>query len=448
MKSSSLRQLPIILLATFAMFCSANLCAQDSQPLQNWAQWRGPLGTGVSPDATPPTQWSETKNIKWKTRIEGIGHSSPIVWQSYLFVTTAIPVGDTFDDPFKNQKRPGAHDNLPVTREHQFAVIAIDRDSGDILWQKAVNELIPREGGHYSASLASASPVTDGKHVFASFGSQGIYCLDFEGNLIWEKQLGQMHSKHGHGEGASPALHNNTLLINWDHEEESFIVALNATTGEEIWRKQRDEVTSWSSPIVIEFEGKHQVVVAGTTRVRGYDLESGNVLWECGGLSNNVVATPVYDDGIVYVGSSYESRAVFAIQLQGASGDLTDSKHVLWKHEQRTPYVPSPLLYQGQLYYLRHYQGILTRLDAKSGEEEIGPFRLTGMRDIYASPVAADDKMYFVDRTGVTLVLSHKDIPRVLGRNNLDDELSASPALVDNQIFLRGKRFLYCISEE
>ncbi len=317
-----------------------------------------------------------------------------------------------------------------------------------IAWRTVVSELVPREGGHNTASLASASPVTDGKHVFASFGSFGVYCLDFDGNIIWEKQLGQMHTKHGHGEGASPALHGKTLLINWDHEETSFIVALNTETGEEIWKQQRDEVTSWSSPIVIEHQGKHQVVAAGTKRVRGYDLGSGEVIWECGGLSNNVVATPVFANGIVYVGSSYESRAVFAIQLDGASGDLTGTEHVLWKYEQRTPYVPSPLLYEGTLYYLRHYQGILTRLDAETGEETIGPFRLSGMRDIYASPVAADDKMYFMDRTGVSLVLSHKEIPRVLGANRLDDELNASPALVNSEIFLRGKRFLYCISEE
>lgn len=429
------------------LFCSPSFGQEDSLPLDNWAQWRGPQATGVAPNATPPTRWSETENIKWKIELEGLGHSSPIVWQDHLFLTTAIPVGEKFEDPFKNDKRPGAHDNLPVTQKHQFAVIAIDRNSGEVLWKKVVNETVPREGGHYTASLASATPATDGQHVFASFGSFGVYCLDFDGNLVWEKQLGQMHTKHGHGEGASPALYGNRLIINWDHEGDSFIVALQKDTGDEIWKQSRDEVTSWSSPIIIEHGGKHQVVAAGTKRVRGYDLETGDVIWECGGLSNNVVATPVYADGIVYVGSSYESRAVFAIRLDGAEGDVTGTDHVIWKYQQRTPYVPSPLLYDGALYYLRHYQGVLTRLDARTGEETTGPFRLKGLNDIYASPVAADDKIYVVDRSGVTLILSHKDIPKVLGANILEDELSASPALVGKEIFLRGKRFLYCICD-
>lgn len=436
-----------LLLLLFALINVQALGQDESRSVENWAQWRGPLSTGEAPEATPPTRWSETENIKWKIELDGLGHSSPIVWEDHVFVTTAIPTGDQFEDPFKSDKRPGAHDNLPVNQKHQFAVIAIDRNSGDVLWKKVVHETVPREGGHYTASLASATPVTNGEHVFASFGSFGVYCLDFDGNLVWEKQLGQMHTKHGHGEGASPALHGETLVVNWDHEEDSFIVALQIDTGDEIWKQERDEVTSWSSPIIIEYEGRHQVVAAGTKRVRGYDLESGAVIWECGGLSNNVVATPVYADGVVYVGSSYESRAVFAIQLKDANGDVTGTQHVLWKYQQRTPYVPSPLLYDGTLYYLRHYQGVLTRLDAKTGEETVGPFRLKGLNDIYASPVAADDKMYFVDRSGVTLILSHKDIPKVLGANRLDDELSASPALVGKEIFLRGKRFLYCISE-
>lgn len=446
--SVKLNQISCTFLLLMTLSFDSVFCQTEDATSKNWAQWRGPMATGVAPHASPPTRWSEDKNIKWKTELDGLGHSSPIVWEDHIFLTTAIAIGEKFEDPFKNDKRPGAHDNLPVNQKHQFAVIAVDRASGEIRWQKTVREVVPREGGHYTASLASATPVTDGKHVFASFGSFGIYCLDFQGNLVWEKQLGQMHTKHGHGEGASPALHGDTLIVNWDHEGDSFIVALNKGTGEEIWKQPRDEVTSWSSPIIVEHEGKHQVVAAGTNRVRGYDLESGEVIWECGGLSNNVVATPVFANGIVYVGSSYESRAVFAIQLKGATGDVTGTKQVLWKYQQRTPYVPSPLLYEGTLYYLRHYQGILTRLDAESGEETIGPFRLNGLNDIYASPVAADDKMYIVDRSGITLVVSHKEIPRVLGANRLDDELSASPALVGNELFLRGKRFLYCVADE
>lgn len=423
----------------------ATLHGQESSQKGNWTQWRGPLGTGESPSAKPPVRWSETENLRWKTAIPGRGHSTPIVWQDHVFVTTAIPVGEKFEPRADN--RPGSHDNLKVEQAHQFAVVALDRTNGEILWSKVVHQVVPREGSHYTGSLASASPVTDGKHLYAFFGSYGLYCLDFDGAIVWKKEFEQMHTKHGHGEGASPALFGDTIIVNWDHEEDSFIVSLDKTNGNELWKKERAEVTSWSSPIVVEHSGRPQAVVAGTHRARGYDLESGEVIWECGGLSNNVVATPVAGNGIVYFGSSYESKAVFGVKLEGATGDITGTEHVVWRHEQRTPYVPSPLLYDGKLYYLRHYQGILTRLDAESGEETIGPFRLAGMREIYASPVGADDKLYFVDRSGVTLVVSHSQIPKVLGLNRLDDEINASPALVDDEIFLRGAKSLYCIGK-
>lgn len=439
----------LLLLVSLSLTSSARqVPEQRSTALQNWGQWRGPLHSGEAPHADPPTRWSEQENLKWKTAIPGKGHSSPIVWNDTVFLTTAVPTGPRFEDPNRNQPRPGAHDNLWVNQSHKFVVLALNRNDGTIRWQTVVNQTTPREGGHNTASQASASPVTDGKFVYASFGSQGIFCLDWDGNLVWEKQLGQMHTKHGHGEGASPAIQDHYLIVNWDHEEASFIVALDTRTGKEIWRQPRNEVTSWSSPIIVPHGDRFQVIAAGTHRVRGYDLETGEVIWECGGLSNNVVATPVHGDGIVYVGSSYESRAVFAINLNGAEGDITGTDQVLWKYEQRTPYVPSPLLYEGTLYYLRHYQGILTRLEAKSGEETIGPFRLGRLRDLYASPVAANDKMFFVDRSGITLVVSHSQIPKVLGVNQLNESLSASPALVGKELFLRGEKSIYCIAQE
>ncbi len=188
---------------------------------------------------------------------------------------------------------------------------------------------------HYTASLASASPVTDGTRLFAHFGTHGLYCLDFEGEVVWSKQLGTMHTKHGHGEGSSPVLHGETLIVNWDHEEQSFLVAIDKTTGNELWRRDRNEVTSWSTPLIFEVDGSAQVIVCGTERVRGYDLASGDVIWQCGGLSANIVATPVASDGVLYVGSSYEKRTLMAIQLSGASGDITESDHILWIRTRR-----------------------------------------------------------------------------------------------------------------
>src|SRR5204862_6559342 len=178
--------------------------------------------------------------------------------------------------------RPGAHDNNATTYNHEFAVLAVSRKTGKVLWQQTVHKAAPNEAGHYTASLASASPITDGEHVFAFFGSYGLYCLDFDGKLIWKKDLGEMHTKHGHGEGSSPALHGDTLVVNWDHEEQSFVVALDKHTSQQRWRVARAEDTSWATPIVVEYGGKAQVIVPGTNRLRGYDLAGGAVLWECG----------------------------------------------------------------------------------------------------------------------------------------------------------------------
>lgn len=422
---------------------SAHCVAQTDQA--QWAQWRGPLGTGESPTARPPTRWSETENVRWKTPLPGLGHSSPVVWDQTIFVTTAIPFGPKFAPIPDNA--PGSHDNLSVSQKFKFAVIAVNRADGKIKWQQEVHQAIPHEGAHRSGSLASGSPVTDGKHIIAYFGTYGIYCFDMKGKLVWEKSLGKMNTKHGHGEGASPALFDDTVVINWDHEGDSFIVALNKNNGEELWRADRKEVTSWSSPIVYSHRGTPQVIVAGTGAVRGYDLKTGAIIWECSGLSNNVVATPIAKDGMVYVGSSYEIKSMFAIKLDGAHGDITGTKNVVWKRASRTPYVPSPLLYRGSLYFLRHYQGILTIAETKTGEETIGPFRLNGIRDIYSSPVAADGKIFLSDRDGITLVISEPEMPRLISANQLDDGFNSSMALVGRELFLRGEKFLYCIAE-
>jgi outer membrane protein assembly factor BamB len=326
--------------------------------------------------------------------------------------------------------------------------IALDRRGGKIVWQRTMHEALPHEGHHETGSLASASPVTDGEHVYAHFGSYGLYCLDFDGNESLHANFGLMQSLHGHGEGSSPALFAETLVINWDHEGKSFVVALDKRTGKERWKTPREEVTSWSTPIVVEHEGHAQVIVNGTNRMRGYDLETGKVLWECGGLSSNVVASPVYADGMVVAGSSYEKKALLALRLEGAAGDITGTSQVAWTRNQGAPYVPSPLLYGDSLYYLGHYQGILSRVNAKTGQNQPGPFRLAGIQNVYASPVAAANRIYITDRDGTTLVLSHADHPKVLAENHLEDRINASAAIAGSEIFLRGERYLYCLGEK
>jgi hypothetical protein len=428
--------------------CALVPCARgddDSAASHHWPQWRGPLETGVAPNANPPTEWSEEKNIRWKTPLPGRGHSTPIVWGDRIFLTTAIPYGEKLEPRFSGA--PGAHDNLPVTQRQKFVVLAVDRTSGAFAWRKTVHQALPHEGGHNTGSLASASPVTDGEHLFAFFGSHGLSCLNFAGELVWKADLGKMNSKHGHGEGASPALYGDTLIANFDHEGQSFVIAFDKRSGKQRWRNNRDEVTSWASPIVVEHDGKAQVIVCGTDRVRGYDLKTGKVIWECGGMAANIVATPVAAGGMLFAGSSYEKRALLAIRLTGAKGDITDSNHVAWSRFRGTPYVPSPLLYGEALYFLTHYQGILTRVDAVTGNDKPGAFRLGPLRNIYASPVGASDRVYITDLDGTTLVISHEDIPRLLAVNQLDDSFSASAAVVGNEMFLRGASHLYCIAE-
>jgi len=426
---------------------------------EEWPQWRGPLGNGVAPHADPPVRWNEVneedssnetnaqnENIRWKIRLPGRGHSTPVIWKKYLFVTSAVPQGESLKPRYSDA--PGAHDNLPVTQRHRFMVLAIDRRDGSVLWQQRLHERLPHEGGHFTGSLASHSAVTDGEHVIAMFGSTGLFCLDHAGNLVWKKDLGLMRSKHGHGEGSSPVLFEDTVVVNWDHEGQSYLLALEKQTGAPKWKVARDEVTSWSTPIIIEQEGKMQVIVNGTQRVRAYDLASGEVMWECGGLSANIVASPVAGNGMVFVGSSYSTRNLLAIRLAGARGDITHSDHVTWSRRQGTPYVPSPLLYGEGLYFLRHYQGVMTRVHAATGEEQPGAFRLGGIHDVYASPVGAAGRIYVTGRNGTTIVISNGEIPRLLAVNRLNDSFSASAALVKDAMYLRGDRYLYCLGHD
>ncbi len=414
---------------------------------QNWPQWRGPLGTGVAPHASPPIEWSEKQNIRWKIALPGKGHSTPIIWGDQVFITTAISYGEVLNPGYSGE--PGAHDEHPITHRHKFVVMGVSRRDGMILWERIVRDEVPHAGGHTTASLASHSLITDGERLFASFGSYGLYCLDLDGELLWEYDLGRMHTLHGHGEGSSPALYGDVLIVNWDHEGQSFLVAIDKRTGKERWKVERDGVTSWTTPIIVKHSGKPQVIVSGSEKVRAYDLTSGKAIWECGGLSvENVVASPVAGDGMVYVGSSYDKQGVLAIRFVDAKGDITGTDHVVWRRSRGAPYVPSPLLYGDSLYFLRQFQGILTRVNARTGEDRPGPFRLNGIRTVFASPVGASNRVYITDRDGTTAVISHDDTPELLALNRLDDSFSASAALVGRELFLRGEEYLYCIAEE
>ena len=443
---NALRLLPLAALGCALAFPAL---AENSPaaPEQGWAQWRGPLANGTAPHAHPPVEWSEQKNVRWKMPLPGKGHSSPIVCGDRVYLTAAVPVGDALPPVYDTA--PGAHDGVPVTQRHQFMVLAVERRDGRIAWRKVVREEFPHEGGHNTGSQASSSPVTDGQRIYAFFGSRGLYCLDLRGEVLWQKDLGCMQTLHAHGEGSSPVLHGDTLIVCWDHEGESFLYAFDKATGKERWKVARDEKTSWSTPLVVESEGRAQVIVSATKRVRGYDLATGAQLWECAGLTDNVVSSPVYGSGLLITGNSYYQQAMLAIRLAGAKGDLTGTAAVVWQLRRMTPYVSSPLLYGDTLYFLRHNQNILVRLDPATGQPRGEPLRLDGIRDfIFASPAGAAGRLYITARDGTTVVLRHDRENATLAVNHLDDSFSASPALAAGELYLRGERFLYCLAEK
>jgi outer membrane protein assembly factor BamB len=445
--------------------CSAQ--AASTSPEENWPQWRGPLGTGIAPKADPPVSWSETKNVKWKVRIPGKGTATPLVWGDKIFVQTAIATGKKIEPPadkpetspvsfeIAQQTQPGPGrrrggggfgGGSKPTEEYAFTVLCLDRQTGKVLWQETGREEVPHEGHHRTdGGFASSSPVTDGKHLYAYFGSRGLYCYDLDGKLKWSEDLGDMRIALTFGEGSSPALYKDTLLVQWDHEGDSFVAALDKNTGKILWKQPRDERTSWSTPLVIEHEGRPQVITSATGSIRSYDPASGNLLWQCGGLTRNVIPTPVVGGGLLYATSGFQGNSLLAIRL-GRTGDLTDGDAVAWSYKKSTPYVPSPLLYAGKLYFLAGNSQRLSCLDPRTGEVFIDAESLEGLNGVYASPVGANGRVYVVGRNGATAVIQPSDKLEVLATNQLDERFDASPAVVGNEIFLRGVEYLYCLA--
>lgn len=435
--------------------------------LHHWPQWRGPLATGVAPTADPPLSWSETRNVKWKFAIPGRGTSTPIIWENRVFILTAVPTPQPAEGaaagPAENPAAPGTAAGNPRTQRgggpdgaarseqptepHAFKVLALDRHTGRLLWERTARVEVPHEGHHRDHGYASFSPVTDGEWLFAWFGSRGLYAYDLDGNLKWEKDLGDMQTRNSFGEGSSPALHGDVLVVQWDHEGEDFIVALDKRTGRELWRRERDEPTTWSTPLVVVHAGRTQVVANATRRIRSYDLHTGELLWECGGMTQNVIPSPVSDGERVYALSGFRGAALLAIRL-GFRGDLSQlPEAIAWRHGRNTPYVPSPLLYEGRLYFYSGNNAMLSVFEAAGGKPLVEAERLGGLSGVYASPLGAAGRVYLVGRDGNTLVIRHGDRLEVLSTNRLDDRFDASPAAVGRELYLRGHRHLYCLAE-
>jgi outer membrane protein assembly factor BamB len=408
-----------------------------------WPMWRGPLGTGVAPNADPPLDWSETRNVKWKIEIPGRGSASPVIWGDRIFLLTAIPAGVSGDEAHK--PRGGVTPRIA----HQYKVLAINRADGKLIWERTAREEAPHEASHQdNGTWASASAVTDGEHVIASFESRGLYCYDLNGTLVWQKDLGDKKMRNEFGEGSTPALYGNTLVVVWDHfvPGGSFVAALDKRTGEERWRVKRDEIDTWATPAIVAEGGRTHVIVPGMNRLRSYDLATGAVIWETTGLTMNPIPSPVVGDGMVFATSGFRGNSLKAVSLAGAKGDITGSAHVVWSLDRDTPYVPSPLLYDGVLYILKTNNGLLSAFDAKTGKPHYQVQRLEKAPNVFASPVGAAGRVYIPGRDGTTVVVKHGPSFEVLAENPLDDGFDASPAVVDRELYLRGYRFLYRIS--
>jgi outer membrane protein assembly factor BamB len=419
---------------------------------QNWPGWRGD-GSGISQEKDLPLKWSEDKAVKWKTPIPGAGHSSPIVWGNRVFVTTAV-AEDPNVETFKGGVYLGGDRRKPDKSQYTYRVICLDADKGNVLWSKTVRTQEPKTRRHTKNTYASETPVTDGKNVFASFGSTGLYCLDFEGSVIWQRDLGLLRSRSGWGTAASPVLFRNTFIVNCDSDDESYIAAFDKSTGNPVWRTERNEGSSWGTPFLFEAAGRTTVVTNATRRMRGYDAATGKLLWECAGGSMISVPSPVATEGLVFLSSGHNlfpRRPIVAVRLT-ASGDITppigrsESDGVAWLHRSGGPYVTSPIAI-GEYLYVPQDKGYLNCYEARTGKSVYKKKKLGERNTITASPVAADGRIYIQTEGGECYVIKPGPQFEILAVNKLDETFCASPAVSAGKIFLRGRKKLYCIAK-
>ena len=466
---------------------SISVASTAAEP-SDWPQWRGPTGNGVSADAKPPVKWSESKNVAWKVAIPGTGSASPIVWRDKVFVATAVPTesaaapdssdgdgeprrrrgdragrsrrdGDEFraqsqdDDRRRDERRGrgrrggrrgrGGGDSL---KEHRFVLLALDRATGKTLWEATATTATPHQGHHRDHGFASASPFTDGERVYTHFGSRGLFCYTLDGTEVWKRDdFGKMDTRNGFGEGSSPSLHGDTIILPWDHEGPSYIAAIDKTTGKTRWKIERDEHTSWATPLVVEHDGEWQVIASGQEYARGYSLKDGKELWRCSGQTARPVASPVAGHGMAFIGSGFRGAFLGAFDLS-KRGDLEESDGVAWSISRSTPDIPSLLLSGSRLYFHSRNSGIISCHDAKTGKPHYSQERVPGLGgDVYASPVAANGHVYLTSRDGATVVIEDSDTFKVVATNQLDDPIDATPAIAGRELFLRGQKHLYCI---
>ena len=411
----------------------------------NWHQWRGPNADGSAAESAKPlVAWDAKKNLQWTADLPGEGSATPVVWRNQVFILSAQKTDRKAETPVVPHETAKT---IPPNVYYRFNVTSIDLRTGLVQWQVMATEQVPHEGHHDSHTYAAGSPTTDGERLYASFGSRGIYCYTMTGDLIWQKDLGDMRTRFAWGEAVTPALAGAALIVNWDQEEDSFVVALNKVTGEELWRKTRpDERTSWNTPLITAVDGRILAILNGSGKARAYDVANGEVVWECGGQTTNAIPSAVRFEDCVICMSGYRGASLFSIPVN-SKGDVTGSDSIRWSHPSGTPYVPSPTLSGKRLLFTAGNTDILTCLDAATGKSLLDRRRIPGVGGFYASPLAAHGYLYFVGREGTTAVLKDNEALDVVGTNQLDGIFDASPVAVGRQLLLRSWDRLYCISE-
>lgn len=434
---------------SFSLFLFSLISQAQLKPADfaaNWPEWRGLYNTGANPAGNPPVEFSETKNVKWKIEVPGKGHATPIIWENQIIIQTAVPTDIAV---MKSNDAAPANPMSPTQTDlvHQFKVISFDKNSGKINWETVVAKELPLERTHELGSWASNSPLTDGENIFAFFGTRGLYCLDMNGNIKWKRNFGQMDIVASFGEGSSPAISRDKIFIQWDHQGKSSMFALNKKDGTDAWKLDREEITSWATPLVVEVNGKAQVITSATNKVRSYDSETGQIIWECTGMTKNVIPSPMLADGILYLMSGFRGNAIKAIDLAKASGDITGTPTILWEYNQDASYTPSPVLMDGKLYFLKGNSGVISCLNAKDGKVLYSNQKLDGITNIFSSPTGSKDQIYIAATNVVDVVKAGAEFS-LLSKNTLDDTFEASPVVVGNELFLRGYKYLYCISEK
>lgn len=438
--------------------CGAVLLAVASLTAQDWPAFRGPGGMGIADGAQAPTSFDAIKktNLKWAVPVSGISVSSPVVSGDRVFIVTSVS-----SDP-KSEFRHGLYgDTEPAkdTSSHVWKVICLDRMSGKTVWERVAHQGVPKGKRHPKASYSSPSPATDGKHVAVWFGSEGLYVYTVDGRLVWKKDLGVISAgwffdpDYEWGVASSPSIYKHLLFLQADSSKGSFLAAFELATGKEVWRVNRDELPSWGTPAVHEYNNEALLITNATNRIRAYEPLTGKLVWELGNNSEITCTTPVSADGLIYIANGYAPiQPIYAVKW-GARGDITlkdgqnKSDAIAWSTRQGGPYMPSPLLYQGLL-YLNSNNGILSAYDARTGER-VYQRRIAGKGGAFtASPIASDGKIYLTSEDGEVHVVKAGRTYEHLASNQIGEVLMGTPAIAKGMIIVRGMKNIYAFGAE